>query len=147
MWCGADTYCDPVDSYISINVGRITQTISDICIDCWGLRYPTNFELLNTISATGLRLRLHGWAHLPALPNSPISRCIHLTTLHSSHLMTCGRISYLIQPPAPVCPKTQRHRTGNGECLHSRKCQFLKQMLDSRTIAADVHAESSLAGC
>jgi hypothetical protein len=23
--CGADAYCHPVDSYISINVGRITQ--------------------------------------------------------------------------------------------------------------------------
>ena len=46
-------------------------------VDYWGLRYPTNFKLLNT--------------------DGPV---------HSSHLMTCGRISYPIQLPV-VHPKTQ----------------------------------------
>jgi hypothetical protein len=106
---------------------RYYPTISEIYASIVGvLRYPTNFELLiNTISV-GLRLRdcacTAGHIYYRHFQIVPIPRCIHLTALlHSSHLMTCGRISYLIQPPVPVRTKTQ-DCTNSGECLRSRTC-------------------------
>ena len=89
------------------------------------IRLQLYFDLLNTISA-GLRPRL-------ALPNCPISRCIHLVTaLHSSHVMTCGRTPYTA---APVQRQDLEIAQKAVTCLHSK------------TITADVHAEWSLVGC
>jgi len=139
--CGADAYCHPVDSYISIKT--LKRFPRSICVDCRGLRYSTKlaFEFFNTISA-GLppSLRLHGRGTFISASKSPNHPAVFIQmALHSSHLMTCGRISYLIQPPVPVRPKTlEVHgiaQADSSECLHSRTYLFLKQVLDTGTMA------------
>jgi hypothetical protein len=66
-------------------------SISGVCA------VPLGFET-NIDPAASARL-----SHLPAL--RPIYHCVYPTDLHSSYLVTLGRISFLAQPP--VHPKTQ----------------------------------------
>ena len=80
---------------------RITQRFPKCMRRLLRLRYLTNCELLNAISAG------HGWyihRHFQIT-----QCCTHLISLHSPHLMTCGRNSYPIQPHVvhPDHPKNQ----------------------------------------
>jgi len=125
---GADAYYHSVDSYVSIKVVLLLDGFRNICVDCGGIcDIRLTFELLNTISA---RLRLLGWHIYPALPNRPI---IPLYPSNSSYIFRTSRLvagSHISYSRSSVRPKTQE---GRG--------------IEQTASVADVHAESSLAGC